>query len=179
MRDGRILSAGALAAALGARGLGVDEVQAASVASVKTFVSQARALKAEHDLASRRDVRFILLAADEAWSVLAASLPKVLRLAGAASIVREPAAAAAPAVVTPFGTLFLDLASAIDPAAEKARLGKELDKLKQHIAGTKTRLANPAFVGKAPPAVLEGARKQLAELEAKEAEVQRLLKAVG
>jgi valyl-tRNA synthetase len=53
-----------------------------------------------------------------------------------------------------------------------------LAKLVQHIAGTDARLANPASSGNAPPAVLEGARKQLAELQAKRAELERLLAAL-
>jgi valyl-tRNA synthetase len=82
-------------------------------------------------------------------------------------------------VVTPFGTLHLDLASAVDPDVEKQRLAKEIEKLAQHIAATEARLANSAFVAKAPPAVLEGARKQLADQVAKRAELERLLKALG
>ena len=66
-----------------------------------------------------------------------------------------------------------------DPAAEKARLTKEIETLAKHIAGTEARLANQAFVSKAPPAVLEGARKQLADLQAKKAENERLLAALG
>ena len=61
---------------------------------------------------------------------------------------------------------------------EKQRLTKELEKFNQHIAATEARLANPAFTGKAPPAVIEGARKQLAELEARRVELERLLKAL-
>jgi valyl-tRNA synthetase len=179
MRDARLETGAALAAVLAARGLPVDADQAASVAAVKTLVSQARALKAEHNLASRRDVRFFLIAADGAWAALAPGLAKVLRLAGAAAVERRDAVEGAPAVVTPFGTLFLDLAGTVDVGAEKIRLAKELEKLAQHIAGTAARLANPAFVGKAPPAVLDGARAQLAGLQAKHAEVERLLKALG
>nr|MBP7621918.1 hypothetical protein [Gemmatimonadales bacterium] len=41
------------------------------------------------------------------------------------------------------------------------------------------RLSNPTFVGKAPPAVIEGAKKQLAELQAKRTELSRLLAALG
>ena len=65
------------------------------------------------------------------------------------------------------------------PSAERQRLAKELEKLDQHIAATEARLANPAFVGKAPPAVIDGARKQLADLRAKRAETERLSKALG
>ncbi|HRJ47470.1 MAG TPA: hypothetical protein PKY38_08925, partial [Opitutaceae bacterium] len=58
-------------------------------------------------------------------------------------------------------------------------LSKERDALAKHIAGTEARLGNEAFVSKAPPAVLAGARKQLADLQAKHAEVERLLRALG
>ena len=66
----------------------------------------------------------------------------------------------------------------MDAAAEKVRLTKELESLAKHIAGTEARLANEAFVSKAPPAVLDGARKQLADLRAKQAEIDRLVKAL-
>ena len=175
----RLETAAALAAGLAARGLVVDPAQAGSVDAVKTFVSQARALKADHNLASRRDVKFFLTATDAAWAALAPNLTKLLRMAGAAEIARQAAVDGAPATVTPFGTLYLDLASTVDVGAEKIRLTKELEKLAQHVAGTTARLANPAFVDKAPPAVLAGARQQLADLQAKHAEVARLLKALS
>jgi valyl-tRNA synthetase len=149
-----------------------------AVQKLQQFVSQARALKADHSLASRRDVKFLVIADDAAWAALQPNLPSVTRMAGAAEILRRDAVDGAPAVVTPLGTLYLDLASAVDPAAEKSRLAKELAKLAQHIAGTEARLANPAFTGKAPPAVLEGARQQLAGLQAKRAELERLLAAL-
>jgi valyl-tRNA synthetase len=76
------------------------------------------------------------------------------------------------------GTLFLDTGIRVDPAAEKARLTKELEQISKHIAGTEARLSNEAFVSKAPPAVLEGARRQLADQQAKRAEIERLLAAL-
>ena len=79
------------------------------------------------------------------------------------------------AAVTPLGTLGLDLAASIDVGAERERLARELEALTGHIASTEARLANPAFVEKAPPAVLEGARRQLSEQKAKRSELERLL----
>jgi valyl-tRNA synthetase len=86
---------------------------------------------------------------------------------------------AAPVTVTPLGSWNLIKQLKGDPAAEKARLAKEIETLAKHIAGTQARLSNEAFVSKAPPAVLEGARKQLADLQAKKAETERLLAALG
>ena len=111
--------------------------------------------------------------------MLAANLAKLTRMAGAAEILRKEAVEGAPAVVTPLGTFYLDLASTVDVGAEKVRLTKELDQLAKHIAGTEARFSNEAFVSKAPPAVLEGARKQLADQKAKRAEIERLLKSRG
>jgi valyl-tRNA synthetase len=84
-----------------------------------------------------------------------------------------------PATVTPLGTVYLDLTVSVDSSAETVRLTKELEKIAQHIAGTEARLNNPTFVGKAPPAVIDGAKKQLADLKAKQTELQRLLAALG
>jgi valyl-tRNA synthetase len=161
-----------------ARGIVIDRAASAAVGKLKEFVSQCRALKADHNLASRRDVKLFVIASDADWSVVATNLAKVLRLAGAAEIARRENVDGAPAVVTPLGTVYLDLASTVDVGAEKVRLAKELDQITRHIAGTEARLANQAFVSKAPPAVLDGARKQLAEQQAKRAELERLVKAL-
>ena len=179
IEDAHVDNASELATASQLRGLVLDHAQVAAVESLKAFVSQARALKAEHNLASRRDVKFFVIAGDREWTVLAANLAKITRLAGAAEITRREKVDGAPAVVTALGTLFLDLASTVDAGAEKIRLTKELDAIAKHIAGTEARLGNQAFVSKAPPAVLEGARKQLAEQQAKRTELERLLKSLG
>jgi len=171
-------NASQLATAQSLHGVRIDGTKVAGVEAVKTFVSQARALKAEHALASRRDVRFLAITSDSAWATIQTNLAKITRMAGAAEIVRQEKVEGAPAAVTPLGTLYLDLASTVDVAAEKIRLTKELDQLTKHIAGTEARLANQAFVSKAPPAVLDGARKQLADQQTKRAELERLLKAL-
>jgi valyl-tRNA synthetase len=137
-----------------------------------------RALKAEHNLASRRDAKLFVTVGEGDWSVIAANLSRLARMAGAAEISRREQVEGAPAVVTPLGTVYLDLANTVDAAAERARLARELEQLQKHITGTEARLANQAFVSKAPPAVLEGARQQLAGQQAKRAELERLLAAL-
>jgi valyl-tRNA synthetase len=177
--DAVLENASQCATDLGSLGAKPDPVLAASVEQMKLFVSQARALKAEHNLASRRDVKFLLIAGDAAWATVQANMAKLTRMAGAAEIQRREAVDGAPAAVTSLGTLHLDLASAVDVGAEKARMAREIAALEKHVAGTEARLANKAFVDKAPPAVLEGARRQLAEQQAKLSELGRLLKSLG
>lgn len=179
IEEARLENASQIVTSSHARGFDLDRAAVALVERLKSFVSQARALKAEHNLASRRDVKLFVIARDAEWSMLAANLAKVARMAGAAEIARRDKVDGAPAVVTPLGTVYLDLASTVDIGAEKVRLTKELEQIARHIAGTEARLNNQAFVSKAPPAVLEGARKQLAEQQAKRAELERLLQGLG
>jgi valyl-tRNA synthetase len=179
MRDVRLESAETLAAALAVHGLAPDRVAVESVEKLKALVSQCRALKAEHNLASRRDVRLFLKTTEADWAIVSAALAKLTRICGAAEISRRDNVENLPATVTPLGTVYLDITVSVDSSAETVRLTKELEKIAQHIAGTEARLNNPTFVGKAPPAVIEGAKKQLADLKAKQTELQRLLAALG
>ena len=179
IEDARLEDSSQLASVAQVRGVVIDRAAVATVERLKQFVSQVRALKAEHNLASRRDVTFLVTTTDAEWAVISGNLAKLARMAGAAKVERRERVEAAPAVVTPLGTAYLDLASAVDAGAEKARLAKELEQLAKHIAGTEARLANEAFVSKAPPAVLAGARRQLADQQAKRAELERLLKALA
>ena len=50
--------------------------------------------------------------------------------------------------------------------------------LTRELVKAGARLSNEAFVAKAPPAVLDGARKQLADQKAKRGELERLLKSL-
>jgi valyl-tRNA synthetase len=179
IEDARLENASQIVTSSHTSGFVLDRAAVASVERLKAFVSQARALKAEHNLASRRDVKLMVTAPDGDWSIISANLSKLTRMAAVAEITRRDKVDGAPAAVTPLGTVYLDLASSVDVGAEKARLTKELEQITKHIAATEARLANEAFVSKAPPAVLEGARKQLADQKAKRAELERLLKGLG
>ena len=160
-------------------GVKLDRAAIADVEKLKTFASQARALKAEYGRAASRDVVLSVVASPEAISMIVANHDKLIRVIGAREIRNvEVQPKGMPAVVTPLGTTSIDLTSTLDSTAEKARLAKELDTLAKHIASTETRLSNPAFTGKAPPQVIEGAKRQLADLRAKKLEIERLISAL-
>jgi valyl-tRNA synthetase len=178
LQDNRLETAEQLTAALAARGCAIDAAASERVAQLQRFTTQARQLKADQAVAQKRDVNFHLQAGDADWAAIEPHLSKLVRLIGAASIDRTAEEPALPAAVSPFGTLYLDTGITVDPAAERARLEKELAQVEKHIAGTQGRLANENFVAKAPPAVIDGARQQLADQEAKRDEIQRLLAAL-
>jgi valyl-tRNA synthetase len=70
----------------------------------------------------------------------------------------------------------LPLEGVIDFAAERTRLGKELEKIGKDIATIEGRLGNPGFVAKAPEDVLEETRARKSELAARKVKVSEALK---
>jgi len=78
------------------------------------------------------------------------------------------------AVVTG-GAVALELAGLKDPAAEKAKLEKERDRLAKEIEGLKGRLSNEGFLAKAPKEAVEIQRGQLAEKETRMVQILGLL----
>ncbi|MDF9826275.1 valyl-tRNA synthetase [Ereboglobus sp. PH5-10] len=178
LQNTRLETADELVGILSKKDMLISDSATARVEKLQQTATLARQLKAEQSVAQKRDVKFLVLADDANWTALSSNAAKLARLVGAASIERAASEPALPAIVTPLGTLYLDTGVKVDAAAERARLTKELAQLEKHIAGTQARLANEAFVSKAPPAVLEGAKKQLADQQAKKAELERLLKAL-
>ena len=179
LQETRIETSAGLVAALATRGVTADPAATGRVEQLKQFSTLARELKAGQSVAQKRDVKFFALAGQVEWLSLEKNISKLSRLVGASEIARTTEKLALPATVTSLGTLYLDTGVKVDPEAERARLLKELHALNKHIVGTEARLSNEAFTSKAPPAVLEGARKQLADQQSKRAEIERLLAALG
>jgi valyl-tRNA synthetase len=59
--------------------------------------------------------------------------------------------------------VLIPMSGLIDKAAELARLEKEIGKLRADLDRTEKKLANPSFVDKAPPAVVQKERDKLSE----------------
>jgi valyl-tRNA synthetase len=88
-----------------------------------------------------------------------------------------PVAAAKGALqfVVPGATVSLPLAGVIDVAAQRARLGRELAQARDEIQRVERKLANPAFVEKADPEVVEEQRERRAAAEAARARLEGAL----
>jgi valyl-tRNA synthetase len=71
--------------------------------------------------------------------------------------------------------VIVDLSQFIDVAAEIARNEKLLANLVKQITGKESRLSNEAFVGKAPPDIIEKERQALSELIAQRTATEQAL----
>jgi valyl-tRNA synthetase len=155
----------------------VDPGAIERVSNLQELISQARALKAQYNLASKRDVAVFFGAEGSTAQIIEDNAALIRTLAGLGRLeaIGDRSADGLPAIVTPLGSLYLDLNSSIDVEAEKVRLSKELEKLNKLVAVGENKLKNPKFVESAPEKVVAGARKQLAETTEKRDETQRIL----
>jgi len=163
------------------KGTGIDLNQSAlsEMLDIRELVTSMRALKAERNLANNSKVEFLYLAEEEKSKILEKHSPSILSSVGAKELKRvKDAPSGMPTLVTGFGSVYIDLASGIDVEAEKARLSKELDQLKNIIFSIEKKLGNSAFTEKAPAQVVEGARRQLADNLSKKQETEEALKAL-
>ena len=73
------------------------------------------------------------------------------------------------------GEIFLPLAGLVDYAAERVRLGKELERIRTEISKVEEKLANPNFTQKVPAKVLDEHKQRLADWHAKRGQVEKSL----
>jgi len=169
-----------LLAALAQVGVQLDSEAVADIHRLRALVAGARMLKSNAGLISRKDITVTLVPKDAAARRLAESnREKILRLAGLEALLLADDTQGRPGEITDAGTLVLEQATVTDPAAERVRLTKELERHDKAVAAGESKLGNEVFISKAPPAILEGARRQLAEAKAKRDEVARMLAALN
>jgi valyl-tRNA synthetase len=165
---------------IGIGGLQLDTRVLEEMENVRELVTSMRSLKADRKLSNNRNVVFSFLADDEKAKVLERHTQSILVTVGAAAFNRiEHAPPGMPALVSPFGSIYLDLTTGVDLNAEKTRLQKELAQLEKVVNSVKGKLANDVFTSKAPPHIIEGARHQLLENEAKLNETKDALAALS
>ena len=173
-------SGGDLLRVLRESGIKLSAAKVADVALLREFVASVRGLKSQANQATRRDSVVTIVAKDAASkSLLESNRDKLSSMAGLAEIGFADSAGDRTGSLTALGTVLLELSGTVDVAAEKIRLAKELAKLEQAVAAGEAKLTNEAFVSKAPPKILEGARKQLDEAKAKRDEIARMLATLG
>jgi valyl-tRNA synthetase len=163
----------------------IDPQAEAHVAQLKALVDACRNLRGEMGVSPAQRLPLFAVAANAAQADFMREQAPVLQALAKLSEVRvfddesgwTAAAQSAPVAVV--GEIRVCLFMEVDVAAEKARLGKEATRLQGEIAKAQGKLANEAFVAKAPAAVLEQERKRLADFSATLAKVQEQLARLG
>jgi valyl-tRNA synthetase len=167
-------------AALASVGIRPDPAAAEGIARLRALVAGVRALKATAGLASRKDIIATLVPRDASARDLAiTSREKILRLAGLAELRLADDTQGRPGEITDVGTLLLEQSGVVDVAAERTRLSRELERHEKAVAAGEAKLSSEAFVSKAPPAILEGAKRQLEEARSRRDEAARMLAALS
>jgi valyl-tRNA synthetase len=146
---------------------GRDLAAEAEIEALMRLVTQVRRFRSDQGLRPSQPVPAVLagigqtpLAAHEA------SIRSLLRLADPGVPFSPTASIEAEGV-----TVQLDTAAAIDVAAERRRLEKDLSAAREDVAQTERKLANPSFVARAPEEVVARSRDRLA---AGQADIARL-----
>ena len=142
-----------------------DETAENEFAVVQDFVTEMNRFRSQNAIAPAK--RFTVSVTSTQPDVFARNTSLMASLAGLSDIVVVDALtdrAATSRVVFASGTAQVDLTGLIDLAAEKARIGKERDRVTQERERINGKLANESFVARAPAAVVDGERARLEEL---------------
>ena len=159
----------------------IDQTAEAAVAKLKGLVDACRALRGELQVPEGKRLPLYVLGDTAFMQANAAVLQGLAKLSEVKVFTDEAAwaAAAQAAPVAVVGEARLCLFMEIDVAAEKARLTKEATRLEGEIAKATAKLANEAFVAKAPAAVLDQEKKRVADFGATLAKVREQLARLG
>jgi valyl-tRNA synthetase len=154
----------------------IDEAAEREIAAMKEVVNAARNLRSTLGVAPSAKVPLYLA---DAPTFLAAHFGSISALARLSElkVVKELPKLDAPVAITPAGKLMLHIE--IDRAAERTRLTREIEKVESDLEKQRAKLGNPSFAEKAPPAVVEQARKLLADTEARHADLRGQLGKLG
>jgi len=143
----------------------IDTAAVAHVAKLKTLVDACRNLRGEMNVSPTTRMPLYVLGDTTYMQSVAPVLQSLAKLSEVKVFDTEAewitAAQAAPVAVV--GEARLCLFIEVDAAAEKIRLTKEAARLEGEITKANAKLGNEAFVAKAPPAVIDEAKKRVAD----------------
>ncbi|MCB1674835.1 MAG: class I tRNA ligase family protein, partial [Halioglobus sp.] len=143
----------------------VDSAANADIEWLKAVIVGVRTIRGEMNIPPGKELPVLLRNGDERdRDRLQENAPFLKKLARLADITWVPANAEAPVAATALvGDLeiLVPMADLIDRDAELARLAREAAKLEKDVARVQAKLANTAFVERAPAAVVEKEREKM------------------
>lgn len=156
----------------------VDQEADLAIAWIKSFILGVRRIRAEYDIAPNKEIPVMLHSgSDLERRYFEEGFKYIKRLTRASEIELIDNAFAEPAATAIAGetSIFIPMSDLIDRDAEIERLNKELTRLENERTKAEKKMENPAFVEKAPPAVVDKERARLAEFVDNIARIQEQL----
>jgi valyl-tRNA synthetase len=151
-------------------GPAADEGQAAAVADLLELVTQMRNARADAGIEPstwlQADLRFEDQREALVFEALADTVARLARVRPVLLPAGSSSSDGAALVVVSRGAEARLSVRVEDRERDRARLQKELDETERLLASTRAKLANEAFVSRAPSHVVEGVRTTEAELQA-------------
>ncbi len=146
-----------------------DDVAVADIEWVQQFILGIRQIRGEMDISPGKALPVLLQHADDIDEQRAQRLQLLLQRVGRVESVKiladgEKPPAAATALLGDM-RLLVPMKGLIDVDAERARLDKQMDKVRADLARTNGKLGNENFVNNAPPAVVSQERERAVEFE--------------
>ena len=136
---------------------------------LQEVITSIRSLRAEKNIDAGKEVA-VVLSCEKEQALLDENAAVIKGLARVGSLTiaadaEKPVQAASTVVGSV--TIYLDLAGAVDVAAEKDRLQKEIDHVSPYITQLEKKLGNAGFVDNAPDAVVAAEKEKLEEAKTK------------
>jgi valyl-tRNA synthetase len=153
----------------------IDQAAERDMAVLKEWTNATRNLRAEAKLPPGERLP-LYATGDPPVSGVPAMLAALKALARLEDVKKVPVLPDSPAPVAVVGEARLMLYKEVDPAVEAERISKEITRVTGEMAKSKAKLANPAFVERAPAQVVAQERERLAGNEELLAKLQEQLK---
>ncbi|MFO7304960.1 MAG: valine--tRNA ligase [Gammaproteobacteria bacterium] len=148
-----------------------------AIRPIRAVILGARQIRGQLDVPrSRRMPLFVLAPSEGDWQEIAANLDLVKALANATDVERITDDSSLPPTamqIVDGHTIHAPLSTLIDDIeVELARLAKRKAKVRQDLARSEAKLANPSFVANAPVAIVEQERARIADFTQQIAQIE-------
>jgi valyl-tRNA synthetase len=157
---------------------GANAELAAQVDALYELVGAGRQLRNDYGIEPKKKINFVIKTGDDE-AFFRTEIPTLRQFLNAEEVTIDrnfSPSGVTPSMVTRAATVFM--VGAVDAAAERKRLLKQLEDIDRQLTVTTAKLANENFVARAAPVAVEREREKQRQLSEQREKVQALLRAL-